>query len=85
MGQEDSNIAVELFSSISSKMVTNITADEISFLAPYISNFSFDVSDILTLDGENIKNGDLEEFHVNDNDLYKSIIDVFYEKVDGVD
>ncbi|MBO6239748.1 MAG: LCP family protein [Butyrivibrio sp.] len=83
--KENNNAAVELFSAISSKMVTNITADEISYLAPLISNFEFDSEDIITIKGENVKNGKFEEFYVDDDDLYKTIIDVFYEKVDAVD
>jgi LCP family protein required for cell wall assembly len=81
----NNNAAVELFNAISSKMVTNITADEIGYLAPYMTAFSFDSEDVLTIDGENVKTGQFEEFHVNEDDLYKTIIDVFYEKVDGVD
>ena len=66
-------------------MVTNITADEISYLAPSISNYSFDKSDIRIIEGETIKNGEYEEFYVDEEDLYRTIIEVFYEKVDNVD
>ena len=65
-------------------MVTNISADEISYLAPYISSFSFSSDDIITIKGENVKNGKFEEFYVDDDDLYKTILEVFYEKVDVV-
>ena len=83
--KDNNNAAVELFTAISSKMVTNITADEISYLAPLISNFDFGADDVITLKGENVKNGKFEEFYVDDDDLYKTIIDVFYEKVDVAD
>ena len=82
--KENNNAAVELFTAINSKMVTNITADEISYLAPYISTFSFSADDIITIKGENVKNGKFEEFYVDDDDLYKTILEVFYEKVDNV-
>ncbi|MBQ6415463.1 MAG: LCP family protein [Butyrivibrio sp.] len=82
--KENNNAAVDLFTAISSKMVTNISADEISYLAPYISSFSFSSDDIITIKGENVKNGKFEEFYVDDDDLYKTILDVFYEKVDVV-
>ncbi|WP_242840794.1 LCP family protein [Butyrivibrio proteoclasticus] len=83
--KDDPNAAVELFSSITNMMVTNITADEISYLAPSISNYSFDKSDIRIIEGETIKNGEYEEFYVDEEDLYRTIIEVFYEKVDNVD
>ena len=82
---ENSNAAVELFQAIREMMVTNITADEISYLAPYIVSYSYDSSDIKMIKGHNQKNGEFEEFIVDDDDLYQTIIDVFYEKVDNVD
>ena len=82
---ENPNAAVELFSSISSKMVTNITADEISYLAPYMTQYSFDSSNIRIIRGETQKNGEFEEFYVDEEDLYKTIIEVFYEEIDNVD
>ena len=80
---EDSSAAVELFTAISSKMVTDITPDEISYLAPYITKYSFDTSDIKMIKGETKKTGKFEEFYVDEEDLYDTIIDVFYEKVDN--
>ena len=80
---KNSNAAVELFTAISSKMVTNITADEISYLAPYLTNYSFDDADLKMIEGKTQKNGKFEEFYVDEDDLYQTIIDVFYEKIDG--
>lgn len=82
---ENSNAAVDLFSAINSKMVTNISADEISYLAPYMVGYSFDASDIWMVAGETVKNGDFEEFHVDQEDLYRTIIEVFYEEIENVD
>ncbi len=81
---ENTNAAVELFTSINSKMVTNISADEVSFLAPSLANFSFDDSDFLMIEGETQKTGKFEEFYIDEDNLYETIINVFYEKVDGV-
>lgn len=81
----NANVAVELFSAISSKMVTNITADEISYLAPEIASYSFDSSDIRMLEGETVKNGEFEEFLVDEDALYEMIIDIFYEEIGDLD
>lgn len=80
----NANAAVELFTAISSKMVTNISADEISYLAPYITSYSFDKSDIYMIEGETTKNGELEEFIVDEDALYETIIKVFYEEIDDL-
>ena len=81
---ENNNAAIEIFTAINDKMVTNITADEISYLAPYMTRFSFDATDFKMINGENKKVGEFEGFYVDEKDLYKTIIDVFYEKVDNV-
>ena len=78
------NAAIEIFSAISDKMVTNISMEEISYLAPLITKYSFDASDFKMISGKTVKNGEYEEFEVDDDDLYNTIIDVFYEKVDNV-
>lgn len=85
MSMENSNAAIDLFTAISDKMVTDITADEISYLAPYMTRYSFDASDFMMIDGETQKNGQYEEFYVDEDDLYKTILEVFYEKVDYAD
>ena len=83
--QENPNAAVDLFKAISSQMVTNITADEISYLAPQIVNYKFDSSDLKTVKGTTQKNGDYEEYIIDDDDLYDTIIQTFYEKLDNMD
>ena len=81
---QDPSFAVDLFKSVSDMMVTNISVDEISYLAPYITSYSFDPSDIRMIAGQTQKTGKFEEFIVDENDLYQTIIDTFYEKVDYV-
>ena len=83
--RENSSAAVELFTVIGNKMVTNISADEISYLAPFLVSYKFDMDNIVTIDGETKKNGKYEEFYADENSLYEAIIDVFYEKVDNAD
>ena len=82
---ENSNAAIDLFTAISDKMVTDITPDEISYLAPYMTRYTFDSTDFMMIDGENRKGDEFEEFYIDEDDLYKTIIEVFYEKVDYVD
>ena len=79
------NTAIDLFMAIRDMMVTDITADEISYLAPLITSYSFDSSDLRMIEGTNQKSGEFEEFIVDEDALYQTIIDVFYEKIDYVD
>ncbi|SFB84710.1 LCP family protein [Butyrivibrio sp. YAB3001] len=82
--EENTNAAIEMFSAINSKMVTDISADEISFLAPDMVRYSFDPTDFMMIDGENVKGEEFEEFYIDEDDLKRTIIDVFYEKVEDV-
>jgi LCP family protein required for cell wall assembly len=82
---DNPNAAVDLFMAIREKMVTNITPDEISYLAPLITSYSFDSQDLRMIEGTNQKTGEFEEFIVDEDALYQTIIDIFYEKIDYVD
>lgn len=82
---ENTNAAVQIFTEISDAMVTNISADEVSYLAPDMINYSFDPTDFMMINGKTTRGEDLEEFYVDEDDLYRTIIEVFYEKVDNVD
>ena len=82
---DNPNAAIDLFTAINDKMVTNISADEISYLAPLITRYSFDPNDLRIINGETRKDGNFEEFIVDETDLYDTIIEVFYKKIDNVD
>lgn len=82
---ENTNAAVQIFTEISDAMVTNISADEVSYLAPDMIRYSFDPTDFMMINGKTTRGEDLEEFYVDEDDLYRTIIEVFYEKVDNVD
>jgi LCP family protein required for cell wall assembly len=80
----NSNTAIELFTAINDMMVTNITPDEISYLAPLLTTFSFDADDLKMIKGTTQKTGEFEEYIVDEDDLYNTIIEVFYEKVENM-
>ncbi len=82
---ENNNAAIQIFTEISGAMVTNITADEVSYLAPDMINYSFDPTDFMMINGETTRGEFFEEFYVDEDDLFKTIIEVFYEKVNYVD
>ena len=85
VSSENNNIAIKIFTEISGAMVTNITADEVSYLAPDMINYSFDPTDFKMINGETTRGEFFEEFYVDEEDLFKTIIEVFYEKVNYVD
>ena len=63
-------------------MVTDISVDEVGYLATQILNYSFDSDDMYVLEGE-IKDGErFEEFYVDEDALYRLILKIFYEEIE---
>jgi LCP family protein required for cell wall assembly len=79
--KEDITFPLTLYNTISKYMVTDITVDEISYLATQASGYSFDSDRLYTLSGEVVKDNKFEEFYVDETALYELILQVFYEEV----
>lgn len=77
----DITLPVTLYNTISKYMVTDITVDEVSYLATQAAGYHFDSDNIHTLTGINKLGGEYEEFYVDETALYELILDVFYEEV----
>jgi len=73
--------ALELYNSIISQMVTDITTDEVAYLATESGKYSFAADYINSLQGETIRGDEgFEEFYYDDEYLYDLIIDIFYKE-----
>ncbi|WP_330585071.1 LCP family protein [Parablautia muri] len=75
------SVALELYQNISPQMVTDVSLDEVSYLAPIIVDYSFGSDSFRMLEGETIMGEEFEEFWADEEALYELIIDVFYEEV----
>ena len=79
LSQGDSE-ALNLYSSIEDYLVTNIDGEDLSKI---LDEYTLEGDEILTLEGETIENDEgFEEFHVDEDALYKLVIDVFYQEVE---
>ena len=78
----DIGFPISVYQAISSKVVTNLTVDEMTYLVSIAKDYSFDENYLYTLKGET-KQGDVfEEFYVDETDLFELILKVFYEPVE---
>lgn len=83
--KKDITFPVKLFGTLSKYMVTDVTVDEVSYLAGQALDYTFDEESFYSLQGE-VKQGEkYEEFYADETALYELILQVFYEKVDGTD
>lgn len=79
--KKDITLPVKLYGTLSKYMVTDVTVDEVSYLAPRLVDYSFSPERFYSLAGETVQGGILEEFYVDEQALYELILNVFYEKV----
>lgn len=80
--KKDITLPVTLYNTLSKYMVTDISLDEVSYLAVQASGYHFDESSMYSLEGENVRGEKYEEFHVDETALYELILRIFYEEVE---
>lgn len=82
--KEDITIPVQLYKTLSEYMVTDVTIDEVAKLALVAMQYDFSGDNIHTLAGETIAGERFEEFHLDQEAFYETILDIFYLPVEGV-
>lgn len=73
--------AVNLYQAVSGQMVTNVSIDEVAYLAPLLTEYKFQSDSFYMPEGETVMGDQFEEFYVDEDALYEMILDVFYEEV----
>ena len=79
--KKDISVAVDLYRAILPQMVTNVTVDEVAYLAPMLVDYRFDENGFYMIDGETVMGEQFEEFYADEQALYELILEVFYEEV----
>lgn len=79
------SIAVDLYNTISKYMVTDIDITKFTYLASEAFGYTFDISQLYTMQGETIMGEQYEEFYADEESLYQLILDVFYEPVSDIE
>ena len=80
--KNDITVVLDLYKAVSPMMTTDISADEVAYLAPVLLNYSFDDSSFYMLEGEIVMGEQFEEFYVDESALYEMILEIFYEEVE---
>lgn len=79
--KEDITLPVKMYQTITEQMVTDVTADEVAYLASSVLDYRFDSSQFYSLKGETVMGEQFEEFYIDEDALYEMILDIFYEPV----
>lgn len=78
----DITLPVRLFNAAVPSMVTDLTADEVLYLAGEAAGYSFSEDDLIVLPGTTDTSGQFDEFYVDQDALKQIIIDVFYTEIE---
>ncbi len=81
---KDITLPVKLFTAAAPSMVTNLTVDEVMYLASEAVKYTFSEDDLITLPGVTDTSGEFDEFYVDQDALKQIIIDVFYTEIEGI-
>ena len=80
--KKDVSVVLDLYQAASPMMTTDISAGEVTYLAPILMDYQFDGENFLMVEGETVMGEQFEEFYVDEDALYEMILEVFYEEVD---
>ena len=82
VAKQDISVVMSLYQAIVPMMTTDITMNEVAYLAPILLDYTFDSENFLMLKGETVMGEQFEEFYVDEDALYEMILEVFYEEVE---
>lgn len=80
--KKDISLPVKLYDAVMTHMVTDVSAQEVAYLAGKVVNYKFDSNQFYSLVGETVQGEEFEEFYVDEDALYRMILEVFYEPVE---
>ena len=79
--KKDVTLPVQLYQTLSQYMVTDISADEVTYLASEGIQCDFSQDNLHIVDVDVQMGEQYEEYYAKDEELYQMIIDIFYEEV----
>lgn len=80
---KDFTLPVRIYHEIAGGAVTDISADEVAYLATVAGGYHFDAGEVVMIPGKNVSGeespGGCDEFYADGDGLYGIIVDIFYE------
>ncbi len=83
--KENISVILDLYQAVMPQMVTDVSLDEVAYLAPLLVDYRFSDNSFYTMTGETVAGEQFEEFYVDETALYELILEVFYEKVESME
>ncbi len=79
--KKDLLLPVKIYNDLDKEMVTNISVEQVTHYATEVFSMKLDTSEIVSVKGEPKVGSVYDEFYVDEDALYKLVIDTFYVEV----
>jgi len=79
--KKDITLPVTLYQELSKYMVTDVSLDEVAYLASELIDYKFSKKSMHSLDGTTVQGEEFEEFYPDKDALKETMIELFYEEV----
>ena len=79
--KKDITLPIQLYSLLDKYMVTNVTVDQVAYLATQLIDYSFDGENIYTLEGTTVTGERFEEFYPDKDALKELMLQIFYREI----
>ncbi len=83
--KEDPALPARMFGELTAYMTTDLNLEKTTYLATMAAGFDFKATDVRKAEGKTVMGERYEEFYIDEDALYKMILDVFYEEVTSGD
>lgn len=80
--KEDISVILDLYKAVIPQMVTNVSLDEVAYLAPVIVDYQFHEDSFYSMKGESVRGENFDEFYFDEPALREMILEIFYEEVE---
>ncbi len=81
--QDDTSLPLNLYEQFKGNYTTNLSADEFTYLAAQAAEMTFSERSLFVVPGEMVQDEVYEKYQVDDDGLFDTVLDVFYERVRG--
>lgn len=80
--KEDISVVLDLYQGVMPQMVTNVSLDEVAYLAPLMLEYQFSEESFYSMEGKTVKGNKFEEFYPDEETLREMVLEIFYEEVE---
>jgi LCP family protein required for cell wall assembly len=81
---ENPTLPVQLYQAVTPYLTTDITLDEVIYLAGDVSGYTFSQNNLILIPGTTDVSGQFDEFYPDEEAMKRIIVDVFYTPVDDL-